>query len=197
MEGLSENKYKENLEDQYRVQALTYQKVTSLIDISPQDVMDYYREHEDEYRDDEKVRVSNLLILLPEDEEKAAEARGLAEKILGELNSGQDFAELARKYSKGPRADQGGDLGYFKKGQMRPKLDQAAFLLEVGDHSGIIETDLGYHIIKCTGKREAYQKPLEELWDEISDKLYKQEYQRRYDEWIKKLKSRAYVAVED
>ncbi len=196
MEGLDEEEYRKNLEDQYRVRALTYQKITSLINISPENITVYYREHEDDYRDDEMVRISNLLIPIPEGAGKDEVARELAEKILGELQSGKDFSELVRKHSKGPRADQGGDLGYYKKGQMRPRLDEAAFSLEVGEPSGIIETDLGYHIIKCTGKREAYQKPLEELWEDIDDKLYQEEYQRRYDEWIKRLKSRAYI-IED
>jgi len=76
---------------------------------------------------------------------------------------------------------------------MRPKLDEAAFSLKVGENSGIIETDLGYHILKCTGKKEAYQKPLEDLWDEIEDQLFQEEYQRRYDKWIDELRSRAYI----
>lgn len=194
--GLSEEEYKKKLEDQYKVQALRYLKIGGLVNISPQDIKDYYSEHEDEYRDDEMVRVSHILLPVSGDDKKADFIREQAEEILSKLRSGADFGEVARKYSGGPRADQGGDLGYYEKGQMLPKLDEEAFSLEVGEESEVIKTELGYHIIKCTGKKEAYLKSLEELWEEIEDKLYQAEYQERYDEWIEKLKSRAYIVVE-
>lgn len=197
MEGLDEDEYRKNLEDQFKVKALIYQKVTGLISISPQDIKDYYREHGDDYRDEEMVRISHILIPAPKDAEKNAAAREQAEAIINELKDGADFSKLARKYSQGPRADQGGDLGYYKKGDMLPKLDEATFSLEVGQISGIIETDLGYHIIKCAGKKEAYQKSLEELWEEIEDQLYQVDFQKRYDKWIDMLKSRAYIVIED
>lgn len=193
MEGLDEAKYKKNLEDQYKVQALRYQKIGGFINISPEDIMNYYRDNGGKYRDGEMVRVSHILLPAPESDGDNEAVRKQAEKILDELNAGSEFAVLARKYSKGPRAEQGGDLGYYKKDQMRPKLDEAAFSLKVGENSGVIETDLGYHILKCTGKKEAYQKPLEDLWDEIEDQLFQEEYQRRYDIWIDELKSRAYI----
>lgn len=193
MGGLTEEEYKKNLEDQYKVQALRYMKVGAVINISPEQIMDYYQAHEDEYREGEMVRVSHILIPGSKDEVADEVARKQAEKILDELNVGGDFAQLAVKYSKGPRAEQGGDLGYYKRGQMRTALDETAFILEVGENSDIIKTDLGYHIIMCTGKKEAYQKPLEELWEEIENQLFQEEYQRRYDEWIEKLKAKAYI----
>ena len=193
MEGLDEAEYKRNLEDQYKVQALRYQKIGGFINISPEEIMTYYRDHGDKYRDGEMVRVSHILLSVPEGGSDNDSVRRQADKILDELRGGAEFAVLARKYSQGPRAEQGGDLGYYKKDQMRPKLDEAAFSLKVGENSGIIETDLGYHILKCTGKKEAYQKPLEDLWDEIEDQLFQEEYQRRYDKWIDELRSRAYI----
>jgi len=193
MQGLDEAEYRKNLEDQYMVQALRYQKVGGFINISPEDIMNYYENHDDKYRDGEMVRVSHILLPIPDDNGEDESVRQQAEKILEDLKTGSDFAELARKYSRGPRAEQGGDLGYYKKDQMRPKLDEAAFSLEVGENSEIIKTDLGYHIIKCTGKKEAYQKPLEDHWEEIEDLLFQEEYQRRYDIWIEELRSRAYI----
>lgn len=193
MEGLDEAEYKRNLEDQYKVQYLRYQKIGGFINISPEEIMNYYRDHGDEYRDGEMVRVSHILLPGAEGGGDDELIRKQADKIMDELGAGADFAVLARKYSKGPRAEQGGDLGYYKRDQMRTKLDEAAFSLEVGENSGIIETDLGYHIIKCTGKKEAYQKPLEDLWDEIENQLFQEEYQNRYDRWIDELRSRAYI----
>ena len=77
------------------------------------------------------------------------------EEILAKANSGEDFAELAVENSECPSAAQGGDLGYFGRGQMVPPFEEAAFALAPGEISGIVETSFGYHIIKVEDKKEA------------------------------------------
>ncbi len=196
-EGLDEKKFRKNLEDQFRVRALTYREVTSKVAVSPQAVMDYYREHSGQFREAEMVRVSHILIPLPEDPTQEDAARAEAEQVLAKLKEGADFAALAREYSRGPRAEQGGDIGYFEREEMHPKLEEAAFSLEVGQNSGAIETDLGYHIIQVTAKKTPSRKSLPDAWAEIDDKLYREEFQKRYDEWIERLKKKAHVVIEE
>ncbi len=101
------------------------------------------------------VTASHILIsykgaLRSETNRDRREARKLAEKILKELKSGRDFAELARKHSDGPSGPKGGELGRFERGQMVPEFDQAVFALEMGAISEVVETKFGYHIIKRT-----------------------------------------------
>ena len=101
------------------------------------------------------VTASHILIsykgaLRSETDRDRRDARKLAEKILKELKSGRDFAELARKHSDGPSGPKGGDLGRFERGQMVPEFDQAVFGLETGAISEVVETKFGYHIIKRT-----------------------------------------------
>ena len=101
------------------------------------------------------VTASHILIsykgaLLSETNRDRRDARKLAEKILKELKSGRDFAELARKHSDGPSGPKGGDLGRFERGQMVPEFDRAVFGLETGAISEVVETKFGYHIIKRT-----------------------------------------------
>ena len=100
----------------------------------------------------EQVGASHILITHTEAPEATAtrsrdEALAEIERILEELESGSDFAELASNFSDCPSKKQGGYLGSFGPGQMVPSFETAAFELEVGDKSGIIETDFGYHII--------------------------------------------------
>lgn len=194
-EGISEREYRKILEDRYKVRVLTFQKITGLITISPRRIIDYYREHSDEFREGEMARISLILIPANESPESRAAARELARSVLGELEAGADFAELARRHSSGPRAEEGGDFGFIERGYWKAQLDEAAFRLEVGEHSGLIETDQGFYIIYCSGKKEASLTPLEDVWEKIEEKLYQQEYQRRYEAWIEDLKSRARVTV--
>ncbi len=90
-----------------------------------------------------EVRASHILVNNPQQ----------IDKILYELNQGKDFGELAKKYSACPSRDQGGDFGFFGKGQMVKEFEDAAFSLEVGKLSKPVKTQFGYHIIKVTGKK--------------------------------------------
>ncbi len=101
------------------------------------------------------IRASHILIsykgaLRSETNRDRRDARKLAEKLLKELKSGRDFADLASKHSDGPSGPKGGDLGLFERGQMVPEFDQAVFGLETGAISEVVETQFGYHIIKRT-----------------------------------------------
>jgi peptidyl-prolyl cis-trans isomerase SurA len=193
--GITEREYKKILEDRYKVRFLTFQRVTGLINIAPRSIIDYYRQNEAEYREEEMARISLILIPAGETPERKQAARELAETVLGELETGADFAELARRHSSGPRAEEGGDFGFVERGQWKAQLEEAAFRLEVGEHSGIVETDEGFYLLYCAGKKESSLTPLEEVWESIEEELYRREYERRYEAWIEDLKSRAHVVV--
>jgi len=90
-----------------------------------------------------QVRASHILVSNPDE----------ANHILKELAAGKDFAELAKKFSSCPSKAQGGDLGYFGKGQMVKEFEDAAFALKVGEISKLVRTQFGCHIIKVTGKK--------------------------------------------
>lgn len=89
------------------------------------------------------VKASHILVSTLDD----------ARNILSELKKGGDFAEFAKKHSLCPSSKNGGDLGFFSKGQMVGEFENAAFSLKPGEISGPVKTQFGYHIIKVTGRK--------------------------------------------
>ncbi len=117
----------------------------------------FYDKNPDRFRQEESAKASHILVGV--DEKASAEdkkkARERAEKLKKELTGGADFATLAKGNSSCPSSQQGGDLGYFGKGQMVPAFEKAAFALKPGEISDVVETQFGYHIIKLTEKKAA------------------------------------------
>jgi peptidyl-prolyl cis-trans isomerase C len=117
----------------------------------------YYDNHPDSFQNPEQIRASHILVKVDKDdgEEKKAAAKEKIKLIQHKVEEGEDFAQLARENSEGPSSAQGGDLGYFKRGQMVKEFEDAAFALAPGEVSGIVETQFGYHLIKVVDKKEA------------------------------------------
>jgi len=145
--------------------------------ISEQMLKDYYEEHLDSYLVPEKRRVSHILIRFPSSqmsEEEKKEAKKKIEEVQKKLKEGGDFADLCKKYSEDTSTrDKGGDLGFFtEQGLASSSFIKSVFSLEkVGDVSDIVETPLGYHLIKLTEIKSAYTKPFEEVKKQIEEEL--------------------------
>jgi len=133
----------------------------------------YYKRHINQYAIDEQVKAAHILIRIDQGASDSVreERRKLAEKVLDKARAGEDFAQLARKYSDDGSASRGGELGYFKRGSMVPAFEKAAFAMKPGDISGLVETQFGLHIIKAQGYIEAGEKPLTEVYDEVKTGL--------------------------
>lgn len=104
----------------------------------------------------DKVQASHILLMYQGSARSTAtrskeEAKQLIDQIKGQLDAGADFAQLAQQHSDCPSGKEGGDLGAFGRGQMVGPFEDAAFGMQVGALSGVVETDFGYHIIKRTG----------------------------------------------
>jgi peptidyl-prolyl cis-trans isomerase D len=142
-------------------------------DVRQVDITDYYELHRDQYARPERVRASHILIKLDQNatESQVEIAKKLAESILEKARQpGADFAELARQHSQGPTAERGGDLGYFRRGQMVPAFEELAFRLEPGG-MGLVRTRFGWHVVRVVDKESAQVTPLEEVAGEIRTQL--------------------------
>jgi peptidyl-prolyl cis-trans isomerase D len=134
----------------------------------------YYRRHLDQFEIEEQVKASHILLRVDENAGDAIRERKreLAEKILKDARAGKDFDKLARTHSDDAgSASRGGDLGYFARGAMVAPFETAAFSLNPGEISDIVETPFGYHIIKVEEYIEAGVKPLADVLDKVKEKI--------------------------
>jgi parvulin-like peptidyl-prolyl isomerase len=135
------------------------------INITDEELLEYFNKNKDSLFEPEKVHALHILV---ETEEEA-------NNILNKLKEGIiDFAELAKEKSIDPSAKNGGDLGFFARGQMVKEFEDAAFSLKPGEISGIVKTKFGYHIIKLVEKKEAYNPTFEEAKENINNILKNQ-----------------------
>jgi peptidyl-prolyl cis-trans isomerase D len=143
-------------------------KLRADVKVTDDELRQYYGQHKNEYTLPERVKAQHILFKTqgktPEEIEKIKEkARGVLERA----KKGEDFGALAKQYSEDSTASTGGDLGDFKRGQMVPEFDKAAFSLGVGAISDLVQSQLGIHIIKVNGKQEARERPFEEMKEAI------------------------------
>ena len=168
------------------------------IAVTEADRKKFYDENRARFRQEDSVHASHILIRTPEQADAAAKAkaRSQAGDLLAQLNKGADFADLAKKHSQDPgSAPNGGDLGFFSKGQMVPAFEQAAFGLKPGQTSDIVETPFGYHIIRVSEAKAGRDLNYDEVKAQIDDYLKQQLRDQKSQEFVDQLKAKSKVEV--
>ena len=156
-EGLTlqilKKRYQPQIRNQLLRERLIRQKLSN-VTVSSKEVMTFYETYRDSIpMQGESVHLSHLMMTISPKEEEKQEVLHRAKEILAKARAGENFASLARSYSNCPSAENGGNLGYFSRGEMVPEFEQAAFALEPGEISDVVETMYGYHIISCQDRR--------------------------------------------
>jgi peptidyl-prolyl cis-trans isomerase SurA len=157
-EGLTENelrrKYRDQIQDQMLIDRLVASKLQK-VSVSAKEVRDFYQEYQDSIPDQpEAMKLSQIMLEVKASPQTLDSLKSEAERVHALALEGKDFAELAREYSDDPSAEKGGDLGFFKRGDMIPQFEQTAFSLAPGQISDVIQTEFGYHIIKVEQKED-------------------------------------------
>jgi peptidyl-prolyl cis-trans isomerase C len=199
--GQSFEQWKQKMQFEKRLayQKLFESKFDDKVNITEEDARKYYSENQQQFEIPEQVRASHILIKPdtsdPNVEPAAAKAaaRAKAEDLLKQIKDGADFAELAKDNSGCPSSARGGDLGFFSRGRMVPAFEEAAFALEVGQVSDIVETQFGYHIIKVTDRKDASVTPFEQAKDDILKLLTQNRQAELAEEYIESLKAQANI----
>jgi peptidyl-prolyl cis-trans isomerase SurA len=196
-EGLTYETYRKRIKGQIERAELIEYEVKSKIVISESDVARYYEENKAFSGTGNKVHLASIFLLRknPGDGGEMETLRKRGREILDKLKAGEDFRELAKRFSEGPGADEGGDLGTFQWDQLDAEARRFLEGVPVGGSTDLIVRENGVQIIKIVEKQEGKRKPLAEVKDAIYQALYQEEVDRRYDEWIKNLRESSYTKV--
>ena len=193
--GLTEEDVKSQIERGMAIQELIDDEVNAKIKINEEEVKSYYDANPQLFQQPEQVKASHILIKVDADapQAKKDEARKKIESVQKKAQKGEDFATLAKTYSEGPSGPNGGDLGYFRRGQMVKPFEEAAFKLKPNETSGIVETQFGYHLIKVVDKKPAQKVAYADVKDRLSEHLKKQRMDTEADTYIKNLRGGAEI----
>lgn len=137
------------------------QAIRSRIAVTPEMMAKYYSEHKEEFKHPDIVRTSQIVIQSGESPEANAKVKKQAGDIMARIKNGEDFAELARKYSTGPSAADGGDIGFYSRDAMPAEYAEVAFSLPIGE-SKLVSSEQGYRIVKVTDRKKAGTASLED-----------------------------------
>lgn len=173
------------LEQEYMIRALGKEAV-----VTDEEVKRFYDANEKGFLAPEQVRARHILIRADANasREEKQKARERIEGILGRIKKGEDFARLAAEFSEDSNSQMnGGDLGYFTKGQMVRAFEEAAFSLKAGQVSGVVETDFGYHLIKVEEHQEARMVTFDTAKEQIRAKLQGEANRMKAEEIIRKI----------
>ncbi len=169
--GYSLDEIKNNIKTNLNIKKL----LEPNIKIEENEIKSYFDENKESFDTKEQVKASHILV---DSEDKAKEVK---EKLL----NGEDFAELAKNYSiDTANNQQGGELGFFARGEMVPEFENAAFSLKVGEISEPVQTEFGYHIIKVEDKEQAKEATYEESKEDIRNILFDEKLSAYFSTWI-------------
>ncbi|MDF2672645.1 MAG: peptidylprolyl isomerase [Clostridiales bacterium] len=174
--------YKLQLEDARRaiLTQMAIQDTISNIAVKEFEIEEYYNENKNFFNEEEQVSAKHILV----------DSLDKAKEVIASINNGMDFGEAARKFSSCPSKEQGGSLGYFKRGMMVPEFEEAAFSLGNGELSNPVKTQFGYHVIIVDDKTEPTVKSFVEVKEIIRTQLTQDKQNNAYAEAVNALESK-------
>ena len=197
-EGVNFEDFQAQIRNQLLTQMVVRDEVGRRLQVTQGDQKKYYEEHKQEFTQPEQIRLSEILIPIGETASPAeiAQAETKANDVKAQLSKGGDFADLAKKYSGGPSAAKGGELGVFKRGDLAKVLEDQTFDLKAGDSTAPIRTRQGFVILKVTAHDTAGPAAMKDVEPQIEEAMYMQQMQPALRAYLTKLRENFYVDIQ-
>ncbi len=195
-QGINWDDFKTNIRNRVLTQAVIGQEVGRHITIGHEEEMKYYNDHKSDFIRPEQVALSAVEIKT--EGKKESEIPALKEKantVRKKALDGEDFGELAKRYSDGSTAQQGGYLGVYKRGELSKELEDVVFAMKKNQLTEVIETKSGFLILKVMEHYEEGEQPFDKVESEIQERLYTQRLDPAMREYLKTLREQSYVVV--
>jgi peptidyl-prolyl cis-trans isomerase SurA len=195
-QGLNWEDFKNNIRNGLLTKKVISSEVGSHISIDKEEIQKYYDAHKQDYIRPEQVALRSIEInTAGKDEAEVAELRKKADTALKRIKDGEDFGEIAKRYSDGATAKQGGYLGIYKRGELSKQLEDVVFKMKKNDLTDVMETKQGFLIMQVLEHYDEGQQSLAKVENEIMDKLYGERMEPALREYLKTLREQSYVVV--
>jgi len=196
-QGVSFEDFKANIRNQIITQEVMRQEVGEHIQMTPGEVERYYEAHKQDYAQQESERLSEILVSTGggDDPAKVTAAKAKADDIEARLHAGGDFAQLARSFSDGPTASEGGDLGQYKRGQLGKLLEDQTFGLNSGQYTDPILTRQGYIILKVVQHIAGGPQPFKDVTQDVEEAYYMSRMEPAIREYLSKMRDEAFIYI--
>ena len=185
---------KQKLRERILLERLWDFEVRRNVMVLDSEITQYYEDHIDDFFIPPTYHLRQILFLLKDGEEESQE-RSRADKVFLLVKSSGNFSELALKYSDGPEAGNGGDLGEVRQDELLDPLAEALKSMKPGDISRPIKTSLGFHIITLDEVTPSRPKELTEVENDIKTRLYQKRSEETFDRWLRELKKKAFIEI--
>jgi peptidyl-prolyl cis-trans isomerase SurA len=196
-QGVSYEDFKQNIRNNIIEQEVMRQEVGSTIRITPGEAERYYQQHKQDYMQPESVRLSEILVSTGSDDAAATAAKAKAADLQTRLQAGGDFSQLAKSFSDGPTAAQGGDLGQYQPGALPKLLEDKTFSLKAGQFTEPILTRQGYVILKVIEHVPAGPRPYKDVQDQVEDAFYMSQMEPALRAYLSKMRDEAAIQIKE
>jgi peptidyl-prolyl cis-trans isomerase SurA len=195
-QGLNWEDFKNNIRNGILTQRVISSEVGSHINIGKEEISKYYDEHKKEFVRPEQVALREIEVSTEgKKDDELPELKKKAETALKRVKDGEDFGEIAKRFSDSSTAKQGGFLGVYKRGELSKELEDIVFKMKKNELTDVMDTKQGYLVLQVLERYEAGEQPLNKVENEIMDHLYSQRMEPAMRQYLKTLREQSYVVI--
>ena len=195
-QGSNWEDFKNNIRNGILTQRVIGSEVGSHITIGKEEIAKYYNEHKKEFVRPEQVALREIEVSTEgKKDTELPDLKKKAETALKRVKDGEDFGEIAKRFSDSSTAKQGGFLGVYKRGELSKELEDIVFKMKKNDLTDVMDTKQGYLVLQVLERYEEGEQPLAKVENEIMDHLYSQRMEPAMRNYLKTLREQSYVVI--